>query len=240
MGNPWFATCLPSRSTPICSCGTRGIPPKPRGAWPASTCRGPSSPGGRSTSSAAGRRASTRISRSRSPSTASPRSPRRSTGFEIYAIVEGRAVRSTRRRSPSATRRGCSTRRPALWRLDVMREPWEGDTWVCRRDPRIRRPGSEVIAFTADGIPYQQPEVALLFKAKHTREKDQADFEASCRCSARSRAWLAEALELVHPGHAWIGRSGRPSEAGSTGRAPRSRTPRRAAAARRRRGGRAR
>ena len=58
---------------------------------------------------------------------------------------------------------------------------------------------------TADGIPYQRPEIALLFKAKHTREKDQADFDAVLPLlDPDARAWLADALELVHPGHPWI------------------------------------
>ena len=93
-----------------------------------------------------------------------------------------------------------------IWRLDVIREPWEGDTWICRRDPSLLRSGADVIAHTAEGIPYQQPEIALLFKAKHTREKDQADFEAVLPLLRPSaRAWLSESLELVHPGHPWLG-----------------------------------
>ncbi len=125
--------------------------------------------------------------------------------LELYAIVEGQPVpiddvslaesHQTWVRDPVAS----------LWRIDVIREPWDGDTWVCRRDPRIRRPGSELIAHTADGIPYQRPEIALLFKAKHTREKDQLDFESVLPLLAPdARAWLTDALELVHPGHPWI------------------------------------
>jgi hypothetical protein len=76
---------------------------------------------------------------------------------------------------------------------------------VCRRDPRIRRPGSEVIAHTEDGIPYQLPEIGLLFKAKHTRDKDQADFDGTLPLlDPAAREWLTKALELVHPGHPWI------------------------------------
>jgi hypothetical protein len=33
-----------------------------------------------------------------------------------------------------------------------------------------------VIARTADGIPYAQPEIVLLFKAKAARQKDDDDF----------------------------------------------------------------
>lgn len=125
--------------------------------------------------------------------------------LEFFAILEGQGApvgeaslaesHQTWARDPVAGR----------WRLDVIREPWEGDTWVCRRDPRIRRPGAEVIAHTAEGIPYQQPEIALLFKAKHTRGKDQADFESVLPLLAPdARAWLTDALERVHPGHPWI------------------------------------
>jgi len=63
------------------------------------------------------------------------------------------------------------------WRVDVFREPWEGDMWVCRRDPSIRRPVADVIERDPTGIPYLAPEIVLLFKAKHAaRDKDAADF----------------------------------------------------------------
>ena len=98
-------------------------------------------------------------------------------------------------------------REPAtgVWRLDVMREPWDGDTWVCRRDARIRLPATRVIARTADGIPYAQPEIALLFKAKAPREKDEADFERVLPLlGLRQRQWLGTALGLIHPQHHWL------------------------------------
>jgi hypothetical protein len=86
-----------------------------------------------------------------------------------------------------------------------MREPWDGDTWICRRDPRIRLPGSRVVEWTADGIPYSAPEIALLFKAKAVRPKDEEDFAAMLPLLEDSRRqWLHEALALVHPGHPWL------------------------------------
>ena len=93
-----------------------------------------------------------------------------------------------------------------LWRLDVFREPSRADTWVCRRDESIRLPYEEVIARTPEGIPYGRPEIVLLYKAKHCRPKDEADFAAVLpRLDPERRRWLAGALELVHPGHAWLG-----------------------------------
>ena len=99
-------------------------------------------------------------------------------------------------------------REPATgtWRMDVFREPAEGGTWICARDPRIRLPYAELIEWTADGIPYGRPEVVLLFKAKHAhRPRDRYDFETVVpRLEPARRRWLAEALAGVHPGHVWL------------------------------------
>jgi len=86
-----------------------------------------------------------------------------------------------------------------------MREPWEGDTWVFRRDARIRLPRERVIAHTPDGIPYARPEVAVLYKAKNARPKDDSDFaRVLSLLDPAGRRWLAQSLELVHPGHRWL------------------------------------
>jgi hypothetical protein len=89
--------------------------------------------------------------------------------------------------------------------LDVFREPHDGDTWICRRDESIRLPYIEIIHHTRDGIPYLAPELVLLFKAKHVRRKDQADFDASVpRMTPAQRRTLAELLARAHPGHHWL------------------------------------
>ncbi|MYX03718.1 MULTISPECIES: hypothetical protein [unclassified Streptomyces] len=88
--------------------------------------------------------------------------------------------------------------------LDVFREPHDGDTWICRRDGSIRRPYDEIVHHTRDGIPYLAPELVLLFKAKHARPKDQADFDATLPyLSPEQRTSLARLLDRVHPGHPW-------------------------------------
>lgn len=89
--------------------------------------------------------------------------------------------------------------------LDVFREPHDGATWVCRRDETIRLPYRDIIHHTSDGIPYLAPELVLLFKAKHTRPKDQADFENTLpRMSPAQRQILAGLLARAHPGHRWL------------------------------------
>lgn len=89
--------------------------------------------------------------------------------------------------------------------LDVFREPHDGDTWICRRDETIRLPYRDIIHRTQDGIPYLTPELVLLFKAKHVRPKDQADFDATVpRMTPAQRETLAGLLARVHPGHPWL------------------------------------
>lgn len=95
------------------------------------------------------------------------------------------------------------------YRLDVFREPHDGDVWICRREPSIRLPYRELFRRTAEGLPYTIPEVALLFKAKLARAKDEEDLEGVLPLlSPSSRRWLRDALERVHPGHAWSTRIG--------------------------------
>ncbi|BBC98305.1 hypothetical protein [Streptomyces griseofuscus] len=88
--------------------------------------------------------------------------------------------------------------------LDVSREPHDGGTWICRRDQSLRLPYDAIIERIADGIPHLIPELVLLFKARATRPKDQADFEGILPLLSQARrdvlgAWLAR----VRPGHGW-------------------------------------
>ena len=101
-------------------------------------------------------------------------------------------------------------RTTGIYHLDIFRDPHEGDEWICRRDETIRRPYTEVITTTQDGIPYMVPEIVLLFKAKHDRAKDNADFAAvQPSLDQLQRRWLRDALQLVHPGHHWLIELGR-------------------------------
>jgi len=89
--------------------------------------------------------------------------------------------------------------------LDVFREPHDGDTWICRRDESIRFRYGEIIRYTDENIPYLAPELVLLFKAKHARQKDQTDFEATVpHMTPSQRKTLTELLAIAHPGHRWL------------------------------------
>ena len=125
--------------------------------------------------------------------------------FELVVVGDGKAWPTSE--STLATHRQTWVRERAggSWRLDVFREPWDEDVWVLARDPRIRLSAANLIAQTADGIPYARPEVVLLLKANAGRPKDEADFATTLpHLEAGQRAWLREALALVHPGHRWL------------------------------------
>jgi hypothetical protein len=124
---------------------------------------------------------------------------------EFFVVGDGEARPLSRSALAEHRQTWARERATGLWRVDVIREDWEGDVWVCGRDQRIRLRANELILRTRDWIPYVRPEVALLFKAKATRPKDQADFTAVLPgLDGFQRSWLAQALELVHPGHPWL------------------------------------
>ncbi|MGB8196583.1 MAG: hypothetical protein WCF25_06225 [Acidimicrobiales bacterium] len=91
------------------------------------------------------------------------------------------------------------------YHLDVFRDPHDGSEWICRRDAQIHLPYEQVVRHSDTGIPYMSPEIVLLFKAKHLREKDQQDFECLLPLlDAQQIEWLRTSLEIVHPDHEWI------------------------------------
>jgi len=90
------------------------------------------------------------------------------------------------------------------WWLEFVFEEATGRMWRYRRDRRVTRPLAE-LAWERDGIRALAPEVVLLFKSRLARPEDGDDFERTLpRLAAESRAWLASALELAHPGHPWL------------------------------------
>lgn len=81
--------------------------------------------------------------------------------------------------------------------------------WQSRRDPEVTMPISTIALTTDDDIRYLTPEIVLLYKAKHMREWDEADFETVLpELYLGQRHWLFHALEQEHPRHPWMKRLG--------------------------------
>jgi hypothetical protein len=92
-----------------------------------------------------------------------------------------------------------------VWGLELMLDEAEGDTWVFRRERSIRRPLDAATARTTDGLRHLAPEIQLLYKAKHARPKDDADFRCVApRLDSSARTWLRDALARVDERHEWI------------------------------------
>ena len=93
------------------------------------------------------------------------------------------------------------------WIMDMLITPTDGDDWLFKKDHRVRRPLGELVRLGSDGVPYQVPEVGLLYKAFLDRPKDVGDLE---RCwpvlDEAARAWLREAVALALPGSSWVDR----------------------------------
>ena len=91
--------------------------------------------------------------------------------------------------------------------LGFLLEQSRADRWVFRRHTGVSRLLHQVGVITTGGVPVVAPEIALLFKAKAPRFKDQRDFDRFLPYLDRaSRSWLASALEQAHPGHPWYAR----------------------------------
>jgi hypothetical protein len=92
-----------------------------------------------------------------------------------------------------------------VYLLDIFRDPHDGDTWKCRRDEAITLPYDQLVRMSSGGIPYMSPEIVLLFKAKHDREKDRDDFNGvRPLLTSLQTEWLRHNLGVIHPDHRWL------------------------------------
>jgi hypothetical protein len=92
----------------------------------------------------------------------------------------------------------------SLWCIELMLDSRDGEFWVFRRNPRIRRALSSAIRRNPDGIAYLAPEIQLLYKARATRAEDQADFSLVVpHLTHDAQTWLRESLMRTDPEHPW-------------------------------------
>ena len=90
-------------------------------------------------------------------------------------------------------------------RMEVLLNETEENDWEFRRDLRVHSPLNSMCNVSKAGIPYLNPEIVLLYKAKNTREKDHQDFLAiKDLLNNKQKQWLRNALELHEPEHKWV------------------------------------
>ena len=89
--------------------------------------------------------------------------------------------------------------------FEFMLNDIEGDSWIFRPEPSIRRAWDRVRLPGAEGLPVTAPEVQLLHKARHHRPKDDHDFaRVHTRLNSEQRAWLRTALAQIRPADPWL------------------------------------
>ncbi|MFC3494460.1 NUDIX domain-containing protein [Glycomyces rhizosphaerae] len=95
------------------------------------------------------------------------------------------------------------------WCFQFMLDEADGEEWVSRRDPRIRRPIAEIGRTSADGLPYLAPEIQLFYKSHGLRPKDEEDFAAVLPVlTAEQRQWLRGTMTKAYGQHPWLDRLG--------------------------------
>jgi hypothetical protein len=129
--------------------------------------------------------------------------------FDLYDTGSGRAARLAGGQAPNPDNHQIwlCDREADVWRMDTFLDPGDEQTWICYRDAAIRLPRSQAVRRTVDGIAYLAPAITLFLKAKHHRDKDEADFATALpTLDTDETAWLARTIEYAHPGHHWLER----------------------------------
>jgi hypothetical protein len=92
------------------------------------------------------------------------------------------------------------------WVVDVPVTPDRGGLWTSKRWPDHVVPLEEAIWVAADGIRYSNPEIALHYKARSRRAKDELDLERTWPLlSDAKRTWLLEAIRATEGAdHPWL------------------------------------
>src|SRR5262249_20385959 len=89
--------------------------------------------------------------------------------------------------------------------FEVLLQESDGIYWRYRRDQSIGVPLGNAIMHNRDGVPFLRPDLVLLHKSKHCRDKDQADFDACLPLlNEHQKRWLKTALVNCQPNHVWI------------------------------------
>ncbi len=89
--------------------------------------------------------------------------------------------------------------------LEILLNESSGNEWIFRRNLKVRQPLSAIGLSSENEIPFLNPEIVLLYKAKSPAAYDEADFINVCKILNQDRIrWLKKAIETCHPGHPWL------------------------------------
>ena len=93
------------------------------------------------------------------------------------------------------------------WRVDCILNPSLDGRWQSRHDESFVADLEDITWVADDGIRYLDPAVALLFKARQHRKKDEVDLDnAWPLLTVEQRVWLRERVRRLYPDHSWTER----------------------------------
>ena len=91
------------------------------------------------------------------------------------------------------------------WRVDTMIERGTTDRWVYKRNSTISQPRDQATYLNDQGIPFLAPANVLLFKAKHTRDKDVQVFDRVLpHLRPHEKVLLRRWIVPEHSVHPWL------------------------------------
>lgn len=92
-----------------------------------------------------------------------------------------------------------------LLHLEVLLNESSGDKWRFRRNLNITCPISTLGTHSKNGVPFLNPEIILLYKAKNPNPKDEADFKNIIQAlDEKRKSWLKQAITICYPDHRWL------------------------------------
>jgi hypothetical protein len=95
----------------------------------------------------------------------------------------------------------------APWLADIQINPDRDGRWIFRRDPSLDFDLDQVTWVDDTGLRCLNPEVALAYKAKLHRPKDDADLAAAWPLlDDAQRTWFHDTVARLHPDHPWLQR----------------------------------
>lgn len=89
--------------------------------------------------------------------------------------------------------------------IEILLNEKHEDYWIYRRNQNIKRNIQDTILISELGIPILSPEIVLLYKSSHNKEKDNKDFMSVIdKLSCSQKNWLRESLVVTNPNHEWL------------------------------------
>ncbi|GEM_PF-1847 len=137
-----------------------------------------------------------------------------SKGWQLYKAEEGKlALWEEGEYLPLTNDIWVSRDGGSPWAFQIMLIDTDQDSWIYGREQSIRRPITDIIARTQEGIPFLRPEIQLLYKggSSKIREKDHHDFlTVGPELTPMAKEWLRSSLIKQFPeGHVWMDHMGK-------------------------------